>query len=160
MSVSTDEFKNVMAAYPTGVCVVTTETDTHAPFGMTINSFTSLSLVPPLVMWNLQKQSDTFRAWRDTENFAVNMLRAGQGEISRRFAMRDNHDLDPSEFLRGKSGCPVLEDCLGSLECTMHARHEEGDHVILIGEVIAVYGPTDLMPLTYHNRGYGTVASD
>lgn len=160
MSVMQDEFKNTMAAYPTGVCVVTTDTGEQAPFGMTINSFTSLSLTPPLVMWNLQKQSDTFRTWRDTEYFAVNMLKAGQGDISKRFAMRSNHDLAEGEFRRGPTGCPVLEDCLGSLECTIHARHEEGDHVILIGEVVAVYGPAESLPLTYHDRVYGTVARD
>ena len=87
------------------------------------------------------------------------MLKAGQGDLSRRFARRANHDLGEDEYQRGKTGCPVLVNCLGSLECIMHARHEEGDHVILIGEVVAVYGPVDSAPLTYHDRAYGTIVA-
>lgn len=157
MSVSADEFRSVMSLFPSGVCVVSTEVEALPPFGLTVNSFRSLSLDPPLVMWNLQKSSDTYKTWHDAEYFVVNMLRADQDHLAKRFAMRGKHGFEEGELARGESGCPLLADCHASLECIVHARYEEGDHVILMGEVIGVSADPDAAPLTYCRGTYGTL---
>ena len=146
-----------MSLYPTGVCVISTQIETQVPFGITVNSLTSLSLEPPLLMWNLQKSSDTYRDWRDAELFAVSMLRADQAYLAKRFAVRGQHGFEKSELARGDTGCPMLADCLGTFECALHARYEEGDHVIMIGEVLAASPRSDASPLTYHKGLYGSV---
>ena len=151
------DLRPAMSLYPTGVCIVTTETENHAAFGMTVNSFTSLSLNPPLVMWNLQRSSDTFKSWRDAEYFTVNMLKADQQDLAEQYAGKNNHELGDGDFKRGMTGCPHLTDYLAILECKIHARHEEGDHVIMIGEVVSVETNTKASPLTYLGGGYGTI---
>ena len=159
MPASENEFRGTMSLYPTGVCVVSAQVDERAPFGITINSFTSLSLEPPLVMWNLQKTSDKYKEWRDAEFFAVNMLRADQKDLSLKFAMRGQSAIDESLLYRAESGCPILSDCLATLECKVHARYEEGDHVIIIGEVLNAKSDPEADPLTFHKGIYGTVDS-
>jgi flavin reductase (DIM6/NTAB) family NADH-FMN oxidoreductase RutF len=157
MSISSQDFRSAMSLYPTGVAVVTTECEGSPPFGMTINSFTSLSLSPPLVMWNLQKSSDTYTAWHDTDVFAVNFLRADQNEISSQYARKGEHQLPAEAMKRGVTGCPLLVECMASLECRTHARYEEGDHVIIIGEVVNVVSSNDESPLVFHRGKYTTV---
>jgi len=146
-----------MSLYPTGVCVISTQNETQAPFGITINSLTSLSLEPPLLMWNLQKSSDTYKDWRDAEYFAVSMLRADQAYLAQRFAVCGEHGFAEDELARGEAGCPMLADCLATFECALHARYEEGDHVIMVGEVLATLPRSDAAPLTYHKGLYGSV---
>jgi len=157
MSPSPEEFRAAMSLYPTGVCVISTQVETQAPFGITINSLTSLSLEPPLLMWNLQESSDTYKDWRDAEFFAVSMLRADQAYLAKRFAVSGKHGFEEDELARGETGCPMLAECLATFECTLHARYEEGDHVIMIGEVLAASPRSDLAPLTYHRGLYGSV---
>ena len=154
MSFSKQEFRSAMGLYPTGVAVITSEPEGHTAFGMTVNSFTSLSLDPPLIMWNLQKSSDLFRAWRDAETFAVNFLTAAQAGLSSQYARKGEHDLDSASIERGVTECPLLVGSLASMECKMHARYEEGDHVIIIGEVVFVKSNPDEAPLVFHNGGY------
>jgi len=157
MSVSPNEFRAAMSLYPTGVCVISTQVETRPPFGLTVNSLTSLSLEPPLVMWNLQKSSDTYKDWRDADFFAVSMLRADQAHLAKRFALPGQHGFENSELAPGDSACPTLADCLATLECRIHGRYEEGDHVIIIGEVILAASNTDSTPLTFHKGAYGRV---
>ena len=146
-----------MSLYPTGVCIISTQIETQVPFGITINSLTSLSLEPPLLMWNLQKSSDTYKDWRDAEFFGVSMLCADQAHLAKRFAVSGQHGFEEDELARGENGCPMLAECLATFECTLHARYEEGDHVIMIGEVLAASPRSDSAPLTYHKGLYGSV---
>ena len=158
MSLTKQEFRSAMSLYPTGVAVVTTDPEGHAAFGLTVNSFTSLSLEPALIMWNLQKSSDTYKAWHDVESFAVNFLREEQRDLSAHYARRGDHDLDMDQIVRGSTGCPILADCMANLECKMHARYEEGDHVIIIGEVVAVMAQEDSNPLVFHRSAYTSLS--
>ncbi len=158
MTVTGEQLKAAARLYPTGVAVVTTAPEGLPPFGITINSYTSLSLDPPLVMWNLQRSSDTFKEWHEAETFAVNFLTADQAEASTRFASRGGHQLVGIELAHGITGCPLLADCLSSLECKVHARYEEGDHVIMIGEVVNIASPSpDADALVYYKRGYTSI---
>lgn len=157
MSISSRDFRSTMSLYPTGVAVVTTACEGSAPFGITVNSFTSLSLNPPLVMWNLQKSSDTYASWHNANGFAINFLAATQQDVSAQYARKGKHKLSPDVLFRGKTGCPLLVDCMANLECKMHARYEEGDHVIMIGEVVNVVAGRDEPPLVFHCGNYTTV---
>lgn len=157
MSLSKQEFRSVMSLYPTGVAIITTEPNGFSAFGMTVNSFTSLSLDPPLIMWNLQKSSDTYKAWYEAETFGVNFLKVHQQELSNHYARKGEHDIAPENMSRGITGCPLLTDSLASLECKMHARYEEGDHVIIIGEVVDVQDQPDEAPLVFHKGSYTAV---
>lgn len=154
MSLCTQSFRSALSLYPTGVAVVSAEPEGYLPFGMTINSFTSLSLTPPLIMWNLQKSSETFKAWHNVKSFTVNFLREDQQEVSTRYARKGEHDMDEESFRQGITDCPMLIDCMANLECTMHARHEEGDHVIIIGEVVNMMTDSDQAPLVFHKGKY------
>ena len=157
MTVSPKKFRAAMSSYPTGVCIISTQVEAEPPFGITVNSLTSLSLEPPLVMWNLQKSSDVYKAWRDAEYFAVNMLRADQEHLARRFALRGQHGIEDGELARGETGCPIMADCHATVECKIHVRYEEGDHTIIIGEVINVVADSEASPLTFYKGTYGTV---
>ncbi len=154
MTINPEQLRAAMSTYPTGVTVVTTAPDGFPAFGMTVNSFTSLSLEPPLVMWNLQKTSDTLQAWKMSEAFTVNFLRHDQADLSNRFAVPGKHDLHNGETREGEFGLPVLTECLASLECRIHARYEEGDHIIMIGEVMSTEIDTDVAPLVYVQGKY------
>jgi len=108
-------------------------------------------------MWNLQKSSDTYKDWRDADFFAVSMLRADQAHLAKRFALPGQHRFEDGELAPGDSDCPTLADCLATLECSIHGRYEEGDHVIIIGEVIGAASNKDSAPLTFHKGTYGRV---
>jgi flavin reductase (DIM6/NTAB) family NADH-FMN oxidoreductase RutF len=148
-----------MSLYPTGVCVVSAEIEGAAPFAITVNSFTSLSLEPPLVMWNLQKTADKYKQWRDAEAFAVNMLRADQAAVAQHFAQRGEGKIAAPDLRYGPNRCPALADCLATLICTVHARYEEGDHVIVIGEVVEMWSDEQAEALTFYKGRYGAVDS-
>ena len=158
LTVTGDQLKAAARLYPTGVAVVTTAPEGVAPFGITVNSYTSLSLEPPLIMWNLQRSSDTFKEWHEAQTFAVNFLKAGQEDLSTRFASQGGHQITGTALAHGITGCPLLADCLSSLECTVHARYEEGDHIIMIGEVVNIESPSpDADALVYFKRGYTSI---
>ncbi len=146
-----------MSLYPTGVCVVTTQVEKQSPFALTVNSLTSLSLEPPMVLWNLQKSSDNYKEWREADYFAVNVLRADQAHLAKRFALKGRHVFEKAELVEGKTGCPVLADCRATLECKIYARYEEGDHAIIIGAVTNVVADPDAAPLIFYKGTYGTV---
>ncbi|WIM93594.1 flavin reductase family protein [Actinoplanes oblitus] len=126
--------RDALGKFPTGVAVVTTVHDGLA-VGLTINSFTSVSLVPPLVLWCLRRDSRCHAAFATTPRFAVNVLAAGQRELAERFA-------GPGDRFRGTAsrpgpeGLPLLADVAAYLVCRTHRLIPAGDHVILIGEVL------------------------
>ena len=135
MSIDSREFRDALGQFATGVCVITANPEGHAPFGMTVNSFASLSLNPPLVLWNLQNNSDMYPAFEAARGFAVNILRANQMELSNYYAKKDDHTLADGDAETGSSGLPVLPASLVSLECVVEARYPGGDHLILVGRV-------------------------
>lgn len=132
---TTVAYRRALGAFPTGVTVVTTE-DAQGPLGLTVNSFTSVSLDPPLVLWCLQNNSDRRHAFAAAEYFAVNMLAAGDRHHSQRFASQA-YRLDPEELDTAPGRAPFLKGALTRLECLTRKRLEIGDHTVLVGEVIA-----------------------
>lgn len=123
-------------AYVTGVCVVTAQSE-RGPMGMTINSFTSVSLDPPLVMWAPARSSARCAAFARASHFAIHVLRHDQIELCLRFAGQGAgfsglaHDTTPD-------GTPVLADALARFDCEHHAQHDGGDHLMILGRVTGV----------------------
>ncbi len=130
------ELRRVFGSFATGVTVVSADTVPDGAIGMTVNSFSSLSLEPPLVLWNLQKSSDCYDAFMTAGHYGVNILHAGQEKLSRKFAGKGEHALDGVDWHRGASGCPLLDQNLASLECVVRQHYDGGDHTILVGEVL------------------------
>jgi flavin reductase (DIM6/NTAB) family NADH-FMN oxidoreductase RutF len=149
------DLRNALGRFATGVCVITAAPAGFAPFGMTINSFASVSLEPPLILWSLQNDSDCAPAFAAADRFAVNILTADQMAISQQYSRRNDHDLRTEHVRDGSTGLPVIRDSLASFECEMWQRYDGGDHVILVGRVLALHDAgNDAKPLLFFGGRY------
>ncbi|MEO7261494.1 MAG: flavin reductase family protein [Jatrophihabitantaceae bacterium] len=126
--------RHVLGHYPTGVAVITAHTG-HGPVGVAMNSFTSVSLQPPLVLFCPAKSSTTWPALREVGKIAINVLSAGQEAVSRKFAARAVDRFSEESWSVGENGAPLLHDALGWLECTIQSESEAGDHTVVIAEI-------------------------
>jgi flavin reductase (DIM6/NTAB) family NADH-FMN oxidoreductase RutF len=151
-------FRQAMSSFPTGVTVVSVATGDGSMYGVTVNSFSSVSLDPMLVLVCLNENSRGIGMIERAAAFAVNVLSAGQQDVSRWFADRhrlaDSMMFDGVPFEPGVTGCPVLADATASLECRLRQSHPAGDHVILLGEVVALVHRPELEPLIFHDGTY------
>ncbi|WOI52378.1 flavin reductase family protein [Parvularcula sp. LCG005] len=145
--------KNAFSRYTTGVTVVSCLPDGHEPLGITVNSFTSVSLEPTLVLWCLDRRSSVFGHFMSADNYAVSILNAAQQPLSIRFATPGRHNFLPDETESFATGAPLLKDRLAGFDCRIWDRKDAGDHVILIGEVVH-HDYSDDEPLIYSGRQY------
>lgn len=146
--------RDALGCFATGVTVVTCFDEAGCPFGITANSFTSVSLDPPLLLVNVHKAAASARALTAARHFAVNVLQTGQRPASIRFSTRDEDRFGPNDWSPGEFGAPVLGGSLSVFECERHAVHDGGDHHIVIGQVLkASFDPT-LDPLLYFRGSY------
>lgn len=152
-------FRQLLGCFPTGVAVITTTTPDGRPVGLTCNSFSSVSLEPPLVLFSLRKASSLVEAFSESNGFAINILSQRQDALSARFASSKVLDKFAGVAWRaGPLAMPVIEDCLASFECHVHARHDAGDHYIFIGEVKHMHqGCTD-QALVFYKGAYMMLA--
>lgn len=160
MSIDPSAFRAVLGRYATGVTVVTTRDADGLPVGLTVNSFTSVSLDPPLVLFCLDRAAGSFSAFEAADGFAVNILSADQAAISGRFADPDARRFSEEPVETWDSGSPILSDALAALDCAVHARHDGGDHVILIGRVLDLQLRTHEEPLVYWCGTYRRLARE
>ncbi|MEM0952539.1 MAG: flavin reductase family protein [Pseudomonadota bacterium] len=158
MSFDSRDFRNALGRFATGVCVITGETPSGDAFGMTVNSFASVSLEPPLVLWSLQNNSEMYETFEHCTRWAVNILRLDQQELSNRYAKKGDHSLAPEHLEQGACDMPVLADSLVSLECELEARYPGGDHVILVARVLGMTERETADPLVFCNGGYAALA--
>jgi flavin reductase (DIM6/NTAB) family NADH-FMN oxidoreductase RutF len=129
-------FRNALGSFPTGVAVITTTGADGRPVGLTCNSFSSVSLEPPLVSWGLRINSKSLESFQRAGAFAINILAEDQTHLSGRFASSSIADkFDGVAWRPGLQGLPVLEDCVATFECVKFAEHLAGDHVLFLGEV-------------------------
>lgn len=129
--------RRALGAFATGVTIVTARAaETGEPAGFTANSFTSVSLDPPLLLVCLAHTARSYRVFREAESFAVNVLTAEQEETARIFASRGVDKFGCIRWHAGRLGAPVIEGCLATFDCAMHQRLTAGDHDILMGRVI------------------------
>lgn len=148
------EFRNALGAFPTGVAVVTTRAASGVPVGLTVNSFSSLSLDPPLVLWSLNVNSPSLEAFDRGSHFAVNILAADQLDIAKRFAVSAPDKFAQLGVHNGIAGMPLLADCAAHIECRRHARHSGGDHILYIGYVERVSYDQAKRPLVFCGGRY------
>ena len=156
------EFRRVLGHYPTGVTVVTAACP-DGPEGMTIGSFTSVSLEPPLVSFCPARDSDSWIRMRDVGSFCVNVLGDDQADVSATFASKIENRFDGLTTRVEATGAPVIEGCLAWIDCRVHAVHPGGDHDIVVGEVMALGTADDDSgrargPLVFLKGVYGRVA--
>jgi flavin reductase (DIM6/NTAB) family NADH-FMN oxidoreductase RutF len=157
MPVSKDEFRSAMSRFASGVTVVTTRAEDHQPNGLTVSSFASLSLEPPLVLVCIDKRASIHDLLVEGRYFAVNVLAEDQEILSRRFASRDADRFSGTGYTEGMTGVPILSDVVAAIECRIVYTYPGGDHTIVVGEVEhAIVG--DGKPLAYFRGGYAQLA--
>src|SRR4029077_10522409 len=152
MAMDEAAFKFAMSHFASGVTVVTTEHEGKT-FGMTVASFASLSLHPPLVLICIEKNVKTHDAIVSAGKFGVSILRSDQQEVSSRFASRAEDKFSGVEVRRGALGMPLIAGALTTLECSVENRLPGGDHSIFIGKVVDAQ-TTEGVPLIYFRSGY------
>lgn len=153
----TRAFRNTMGQFLTGVTVVTVMGQDRTPLGLTVNSFASVSLEPPLVMFCIDKRIGSYGGVVAAEGYAVHILGTDQRELSDRFATRGTDKFASLAYGKGLYGAPLLPDALAVLECRTVQRIEAGDHTILIGEVERLdSGDSERRPLGFLRGRYVT----
>ncbi|MCJ7842983.1 flavin reductase family protein [Lederbergia sp. NSJ-179] len=155
-SINTTRYLEVMGNYPTGVTVVTTLDDQKTPLGLTVNSFTSLSLDPLLVLWSIDKKVSSYSVFTKTKQFAINVLASDQGDLCSLFARKNTDRFNQCEWHLSKLNLPILSGSAGVLQCKTYKTIEAGDHTMLIGEVIDILNENK-KPLLYHQRKMGEI---
>jgi len=158
MSFDAREFRNALGCYPTGVTIVTAVGPRREIIGITANSFSSVSLDPPLVLFSLHRRAYSVKAFLQTQHFAVNVLREGQEALSNQFATALGEKWEGVEYITWDSGCPILKDALACFECKIRHTYQGGDHVILVGEVLKIIADPEGGPLLYFRGKYRKVA--
>ena len=154
MGFSEQEFKHCMGAFATGVTVATTLDSRGKPVGVTINSFASVSLHPPMVLFCLDKNSASFPHFLEAKHFTINILTKHQVHLSRHFSL-PGHKWEGMDFALGATKCPVLPSSLAYIECEKEVAYEGGDHLIFIGKVLHLNHSTENgEPLLYHHGQY------
>jgi flavin reductase (DIM6/NTAB) family NADH-FMN oxidoreductase RutF len=148
-------FRDVMAQYATGVTVICTCTDDGRFVGFTANSFNSVSLAPPLVVWSLADTGSNLEAFRAAQRYTVNVLAHDQVELARRFSRPHADRFATVPYRIGAAGAPLIEGCVAWFECRHHAMHRAGDHMLFIGRVDACERRSGI-GLVFHHGRYGT----
>lgn len=145
--------RDALGAFATGVTVVTALGSDGRPVGLTVSSFNTVSLDPPLIVWSLSLSSPNIQAFRGADHYAVNVLAADQQALSERFALRNTDKFAGLELLPGLSGVPLLAGCCAYFECSNETHHRGGDHLVFIGRVER-FKHTPKEPLIFHRGCY------
>lgn len=156
MPIDDAHFKEAMSRFASGVTVVTTEHE-GVLFGMTVASFASLSLHPPLVLVCVAKAAKSHEAIRATGKFGVSILASTQAELSGRFASKVEDKFAGVSYHLGENGVPLLDGAVCTLECRVHDQFVSGDHSIFTGEVLEAH-VTDAAPLAYYRSSYREIS--
>ena len=131
-------FRQALAQFATGITIITTKKANGQYVGVTANSFNSVSLHPPLVLWSLAKKASSHDAFAQATHYGVSVLSADQEELSRHFSTFKGDRFAGLEVIEGLGGSPLIPDALAHFECKIKSRHDEGDHFIMVGEVLMV----------------------
>ena len=149
-------FRRALGNFATGVTVVTAATASGRKVGVTANSFNSVSLDPPLILWSIDKRSNSHEVFEEASHFAVNVLAADQIDLSNNFARPKDDRFAEIEFEPGEGGAPVFADCSARFHCEKFQQVDGGDHWIMIGKVVA-FDDFGRSPLLYHQGAYSMV---
>ncbi|MCR8725054.1 flavin reductase family protein [Frigidibacter sp. SLM-1] len=147
------DFRHALGRFATGVTVVTAQ-GAKGPVGITANSFASVSLDPPLVLWSPARASRRFEVFAGAAGYAIHILDAEQADLCRHF-VRHGHAPEGMVWGKGEGGLPVLPDCLARFDCRAEAAHDGGDHLILVGRVTRAV-VREGAPLVFLGGHYGS----
>lgn len=150
MTFDVTKFRNALGLFATGITVVTSLGNKKEPIGITVNSFSSVSLDPPLVLFSLGSFGNHCQDFKQSGVFAINVLSADQRHLCDRFASPLEDRFDGITYDTGENGCPVFKDCLSVFECKIYATHEAGDHLIFVCEVTNVTSESESNALLFH----------
>ena len=151
-------FRDALACYPTGVAIVTTRQGDMVS-ALTINSFASVSLDPPLVLWSLDKASERYAQFANAGHFAVNVLAADQEALAMACARLDDLEQAGGGWSSGQTGQALIDGALARFECALEAIHEGGDHIIIVGRVLAFDRPRQGAALVFHRSVFANTGS-
>jgi flavin reductase (DIM6/NTAB) family NADH-FMN oxidoreductase RutF len=155
---SSEEFRRACGRFATGVAIASVTDPQGTPHGLTVTSFTSVSLDPPLILICLGHEASSIDVFRTASHFAINILGENQRDLSTRFARKGHDRFHGLEWRRGEYGAPLLEGVLAEIECALHRLVPAGDHDILIGEMLRArvhHGE----PLVHYAGRYGRLAA-
>ena len=153
----TRAFRNALGSFATGVTVITAMGADGVLAGLTVNSFASVSLDPPLVLWSLSLYSPSLAIFQNCSHYAINVLAQDQEALSNRFAATQTDRFADLEFTAGTAGAPLLPGCCAWFECRNEMRHAGGDHLIFVG-LVERYGQDLRPPLLFQAGRYHTLA--
>lgn len=153
---STPEFRASLAMFATGVTIVTARGANGELIGLTANSFNSVSLQPPLVLWSLAHVASSMAAFSSGTHYAINVLAANQQDLAERFASKRADRWEGVAFTDGMAGAPLLLGAAACFECFNRSQYQEGDHVIFVGEVEHCSHTEGAAPLLYHGGRFYT----
>lgn len=153
---SQSEFRAALGMFATGVTIMTARTAEGGLVGLTVNSFNSVSLEPPLVLWSLARAAASMLAFSTGSHYAINILAGDQQTLAKRFAAKGVDRFADVAFLEGVGGAPLLVGAVASFECFNRSRYEEGDHVIFVGEVERCSHRAGASPLLFHGGKFYT----
>ncbi len=148
------EFRNALGFFPTGVTIITARGARDELLGITANSFSSVSLNPPLVLFSLDRRALSLTNFLSTEHFAVNILSTDQIDLSKRFAIAGADKWAGVEWETWDHDCPIIKGCHAAFECSIAYTHSGGDHVIFVGEVRRFSIDDTHPPLLYYRGSY------
>lgn len=151
---SSKAFRETLGRFPTGVTIVTALSPEGLPIGVTISSFNSVSLDPPLILWSLSTNSPKLEAFRRAQRYAVNVLASGQRDLSNRFASRAEDRFADVSVHSGIDDTPLIDGCCAWFECTQEAQHPGGDHLIFVGRVERFAQGKNEAPLVFFDGAY------
>jgi len=157
MPIDKTELRRVMGHFPTGVTVVTTISKAGKLYGLTANSFTSVSLVPPLLLVCVDKRAESYPCFEESKCFTVNFLAEDQEDLSRRFATTGVDKFEGVGYRMGANQAPILNGVLAYLECKVVGAYEGGDHTIYVGEIEQA-DTREAKPLLFYRGGYRSLA--
>jgi len=158
MSSHERSLRDALGQFATGVCVVTAKLADEPAFGLTINSFSSVSLEPPLVLWSIGKNSTSFDDFMSVERYTINVLGADQKALSNRFASKDrlladdHTDATLPEF-------PAIAGSIAKFHCEVAHRYDGGDHLIIVGRVLHFFSADTAQPLIFYAGSYSSLAA-
>lgn len=158
MSVDTLEFRKALGSFVTGVTIVTTRSADGTDVGLTANSFNSVSLDPPMVLWSLARTAASREAFEQAAYFAVHVLASDQEALSQRFAKRGEDKFAGLPIARGEGGVALIADCAARFVCRTAYQYDGGDHIIFVGEV-QTFDHIDKRPLAFHAGRYAVAAN-
>lgn len=158
MTLDPRTLRDTLGLFVTGVTIITTQTRDGEKVGITANSFNSVSLDPPLILWSVGHRSRCLSAFEAAEHFAVHILRDDQAELSHRFAVSGADKFSGLTTRPGLGDAPLLPDCAARLECSIFGRYPAGDHIVYIARVDRLQSDPVARPLVYHGGQYATLA--